>query len=147
MSGTATGSGLVLNSGRCVPYLCYADDVVLLSDTSLGLQILIDSMHGFCVNVCLTISFAKTEIVVFNGAGIQDSWSLHGLALPRFSSVNYHGLNFHESGSLGRILRHLHFAGQVLGPSFRPDSQAGLHVVCAYAAQACIGCSCRLIWL
>ena len=112
MSDTAPGSGLVLNSGRRVPFLCYADGVVLLSDTSQGLQILIDSMHGFCVSVGLTISVTKTEVVVFHGAGIQDSWSSHGLALPRPSSFNYLGLGFHESVSLGPIMRQLHSASQ-----------------------------------
>ena len=109
---TAPACGLMLGSGRSVPFLCYADDVVLLSGTSQGLQLLIDSMHGFCVSMGLTISVAKTEVVVFHGADIEGSWSLHGLALPRSSSFKYLGLVFHESGGLGPMLRQLHSAGQ-----------------------------------
>ena len=80
MSAVAPESGLMLNSGRRVPFLCCADHVVLLSDTSWGWRILIDSMHGFCVGVGLTISVAKTEVVGLHWAGTQDSQSLHGLA-------------------------------------------------------------------
>ena len=110
MGSTAPASGLMLSPGRRVPFLCYADDVVLLSDTSQGLQLLIDSMHSFCVSMGLTISVAKTEVVVFHGAGIGGRWSLHGLILS--SSFKYLGLVFHELGGLGPMLRQLHSAGQ-----------------------------------
>ena len=60
----------------------------------------------------LTISIAKTEVVVFHGAGIEGSWSLHGFALPRSSAFGYLGLVFHESGGLGPMLRQLYSAGQ-----------------------------------
>ena len=112
MGGMAPGSGLMLGSSHRVPFLCYADDDVLLSDTSQGLQQLIDSMHGFCVSLGLSISVAKTEVLVLHGAGIVGSWSLHGLALPWSSSFNYLVLVFHKSGDLDPMLRQLHSAGQ-----------------------------------
>ena len=112
MSAVAAEPGLLLRAGRWVPFLCYADDVVLLSDSSRGLQHLIDSMQGFCTSIGLVISVAKTEVVVFHGADIQATWSLQGLALPRSSSFRYMGLTFHESGKSGPVLRQLYSARQ-----------------------------------
>ena len=56
--------------------LVYADDVVLLSWSASGL----DSMNHFCLSLGLVISPTKTEVIVFNGPGLQ---TLGGLA-PRF---------------------------------------------------------------
>ena len=112
LSGLAPAPGLLLGSGRHLPFLCYADDVVLLSDSSAGLQRLIDGMHHFCSVSGLVISVAKTEVVVFHGSGVQGSWFLHGNALPQSQSFKYLGLVFHESGELGPMLRQLHSAGQ-----------------------------------
>ena len=67
IDATAPSSGLIMSSGRRVPFLCYADGVVLLSDTSAGLQHLIDGMHSFCVSLGLTISVAK-------GCGFPWGW-------------------------------------------------------------------------
>ena len=64
LSVLAPAPGLLLGSGRRVPFLCYADDVVLLSDSSAGLQRLIDGMHHFCSVFDLVISVAKTQLVV-----------------------------------------------------------------------------------
>ncbi len=62
----APAVGVQLRSGRWVSSLVYADDVVLLSWTSDGLQHLIDGMHQFCLGMGLTISPIKTEVVVFH---------------------------------------------------------------------------------
>ena len=70
MSAGPAESGLLLGYGRRVPFLCYADDVRLLSDDSRGLQNLIDSMQGFCISVNLVISVAKPKVLVFHGADI-----------------------------------------------------------------------------
>ncbi len=69
----APSAGLQLDSGRQVSSLAYADDVVLLSWSAHGLQTLIDSMHGFCDSMALTISPTKTEVVVFRW---PSSWLL-----------------------------------------------------------------------
>ena len=95
-----------------MPFLCYADDVVLLSDSSAGLQRLIDGMHQFCSMSGVVISVAKTEVVVSHKSGVQGSWSLQGNPLPRCQSFKYLGLVFHEPGELGPMLRQLHSAGQ-----------------------------------
>ena len=67
LDSVAPHAGVQLGSGRWVPSLVYADDVVLLSWTSAGLQSLLHGMHSFCQALGLTISPSKTEVVVFNG--------------------------------------------------------------------------------
>ena len=62
LDGTAPQAGVQLGSGRWVSSLVYADDVVLLSWSSLGLQALLDGMHAFCQGLGLTISPSKTEV-------------------------------------------------------------------------------------
>ena len=112
LSGLAPAAGLLLRSGRQVPFLCYADDVVLLFDSLGGLQRLIDGMHDFCNSSGLVISVAETEVVGFHGSHVQGNWSLQSDIVPRARSFKYLGLVFHESGGLGPMLRHLHSAGQ-----------------------------------
>ncbi len=63
-SAAAAEAGLLLGSSRRGPFLCYADDVILLSDNPQGLQHLIDSMQSFRVSVGLVISVAKTEVIL-----------------------------------------------------------------------------------
>ena len=52
MSGMQLGS----RSGRWLSSLVYADDVVLLSWSPTGLQLLLDSMNYFCLGLGLVIS-------------------------------------------------------------------------------------------
>ena len=94
--GFAPAAGLLLRSGRHVPFLCHADDVIFLSDSSAGLQRLIDGMHQCCSVSGLVISVA--EVIVFHGSGVQGRWSLQGNPLLRPQSLKYLGLVFHESG-------------------------------------------------
>ena len=104
--------GLQLGSGRRVPFLCYADDVVLLSESGPGLQQLIDGMHAFCCSAGLTISIAKSEVVVFHGTSTGRVWSVCGRPLPQSQSFKYLGLVFHESGQADSMFHQLHRAGQ-----------------------------------
>ena len=65
----ASASGIQLRSGKWVSSLVYADDVVLLSWSASGLQLLLDSMNHFCVGLGLVISTTKTEVVIFQWPG------------------------------------------------------------------------------
>ncbi len=118
----APSAGLQLDSGRQVSSLAYADDVVLLSWSAHGLQTLIDSMHGFCDSMALTISPTKTEVVVFHGPA-AGSWHVDGQVLPVSTSFKYLGLIFHESGSLtkalGRLLQNSHGARARLAAKYK----------------------------
>ena len=86
--------------------------MLLFFDSSGGLQRLIDGMYHFGSVSGLTISVAKTEVVVFHESGVQGGWSLQGNFLPRSQSFRYLGLVFHEYGEPGPMLRQLPSAGQ-----------------------------------
>ena len=108
---TAPHAGVQLGSGRWVSSLAYADDVVLMSWSAVGLQQLLDGMHGFCQNLGLTISPTKTEVVVFNGNS-SDSWHVGAHTLPKSATFKYLGLMFHESGSMSDALARLAHNGK-----------------------------------
>ena len=65
----AMTAGIQLRPGKFVSSLVYADDVVLLSWTTSGLQLFLDSIDRFCLCFSLVISPSMTEVVVFNGLG------------------------------------------------------------------------------
>ena len=93
-------AGLQLHSGRCVPFLCYADDVVLMAESAMALQRLIDGMHDFCDCAGLTISVAKTEVVVshFMGWGSAGCGLLVATCCPAPSLLNTLGWSFMKVG-------------------------------------------------
>ena len=96
LHSSASMAGVQLRSGKWVSSLVYADDVVLLSWLASGLQLSLDSMNHFCLSLGLVIpcsscnlispafwapsfrkiviSPTKTEVVVFNGPGIANTW-------------------------------------------------------------------------
>jgi len=45
--------------------LLYADDLVLLSDSSESLQEMINAFHAYCVRWCLTVNLQKSKVMVF----------------------------------------------------------------------------------
>ena len=49
--------------------LLYADDIVLLSETSKGLQKSLDILHDYCVKWNLEVNINKTKVVIFNKSG------------------------------------------------------------------------------
>ncbi len=73
----APAVGVQLRSGRWVSSLVYADDVVLLSWTSHGLQHLIVGMHQVCLGMGLTISPTKIEVVVFHPQPLDSQLTWH----------------------------------------------------------------------
>ena len=94
-------------SGKWVSSVVYADDVVLLSWSASGLQLLLDSMNRFCLGMGLIISPTKTEVDVFNGPGTASTWRVGAQVLPQSASFKYLGLIFHESGTMSYALQRL----------------------------------------
>ena len=96
---TARHAGVQLGSGCWVSSLVYADDVVFMSWSAIGLQQLLDGMHDFCQHLGLTISPTKTEVIVFNDHS-SDPWHVGTHALPKSATFKYLGLVFHQFGSM-----------------------------------------------
>ena len=49
--------------------LLYADDVILMSKTEIGLQSCVSKLGKYCDDCCLEINYNKTKVIVFNKGG------------------------------------------------------------------------------
>ena len=56
-------------NGKNIDCLLYADDVVLFSSSSIGLQQRLNSLSKFCKDWCLDVNVEKTKILIFNKTG------------------------------------------------------------------------------
>ena len=56
-------------NGNILQCLMYADDIVLFSTFSAGLQQRLNALNRFCKEWCLDLNVSKTKILVFNKAG------------------------------------------------------------------------------
>ena len=52
--------------GTWIPPLFYADDIVLISDSSEGMEHHLDALHRFAHDSGLSIDLGKTKVMVFN---------------------------------------------------------------------------------
>lgn len=107
-----TSSPVVLNS-HSVNCLMYADDIVLLSLSSNGLQEKIDMLAKFCKDWCLTVNLSKTKIVIFNKAGrhLKYNFTYDKNNVECVSKCKYLGITFCSSGSFSYAQNELYQKG------------------------------------
>ena len=55
-----------LDTGKAVPLLMFADDLLVLSTSPEGLQEQLDALQGFCAQRKLTVNTTKTKVVVLS---------------------------------------------------------------------------------
>ena len=82
--------------------LMYADDVILLSSSSAGLQSKLDLLQAFCEDWCLSINIDKTKVVIFNKAGRlinSQSYSIFNKTISCTTTYKYLGILFSASGT------------------------------------------------
>ena len=48
------------------PLLLYADDIVLIFDSSMGKQQQLDTLHSFAEDGELSVNLGKTKVMMFN---------------------------------------------------------------------------------
>jgi hypothetical protein len=79
----------------------YADDIILLSSSSNGLQEKIDIFSKYCKDWCLNVNTLKTKIMIFNNAGKFHNidFNLNGVRLECVSRYKNLGVCFCLSGS------------------------------------------------
>jgi hypothetical protein len=63
-------SGSVNVNNNRIDCLMYADDIVIFSETQEGLQKIMDLLHTYCSNWCLSVNLSKTNVVIFNKNGL-----------------------------------------------------------------------------
>ena len=85
--------GTTIN-GQSFNIFCYADDILLASITSTGLQSLIESANHFILENGLTFNPSKTECCTFgkNFLSPNPKWYLDGVKLTQVDSLKYLGV-------------------------------------------------------
>jgi Reverse transcriptase (RNA-dependent DNA polymerase) len=83
--------------------LMYADDTAILANSAAELQQLIDCTDSWCLAHGMTISIAKTEVLVFNTTRIhpRGTWHLRGAPLTVTATFKYLGVWFHHLKGAG----------------------------------------------
>ena len=77
--------------------LLLADDVVLLSETIIGLQRQLNSLHDASSKLGLKVNKEKSSIVVFRKGGYlgsRERWFINGISIPIVNSYKYLGIYF-----------------------------------------------------
>lgn len=79
--------------------LLYADDMVLLSRTRLGLRRLILATIDYLETNLLQLNFDKSKILVFEKRWKPQSWLFNGKPIQQVKTFKYLGLTFHYRSS------------------------------------------------
>ena len=86
--------------------LLWADDVVIFSRSSLGLQNAIDKTKAFYDSLGLEINQQKTKVMVFNGRGLklanlpEHNFYIGNTTIEVVDTYQYLGVNLKPSGSM-----------------------------------------------
>lgn len=86
-------------SNKPLSILVYADDVVLMSITKVGLNRLLRALATYCTNDALKINYNKTKVMVFSRSRLQYKWTLDDHSIEQVSTYKYLGITFHDKGS------------------------------------------------
>ena len=90
--------------------LMYADDIVLLSNSSAGLQNLLNKFNSFCVRWDLTVNIDKTKIIIFNKSGKvlkNYKFMYNECKIELVNEYKYLGIIFKPSGTFSHAIKYL----------------------------------------
>ena len=92
---------IILNKEK-VSCLMYADDIILLSETQIGLQQALNTTIKYSYKQGLELNTRKTKVVYFNQNGKKSNHKFYAnnKKLEEETEYKYLGLNFKNSGSL-----------------------------------------------
>ena len=97
--------------GTLINHLLFADDLVLMSETSIGLQRLIHKLEIYCHRWHMSLNIFKTKVMVFNeGSQIcRDvaNFTFEGKYIEQVDSYKYLGVII--SGSQNRLKKHFSY--------------------------------------
>ena len=91
-------------------HFLYADDLVLLSTSTQGLQRSLDKLAAYADLKCLTISIKKSKTMTFNLSGRLEKkeFNIKGKALEPVNSFCYLGFEICPSGTVKHAMNTLH---------------------------------------
>ena len=82
--------------------LLFADDMVILGNSTSDLQTRLDLLKTYCDRWGLVVNVDKTKIVVFRKRGglrLDEKWDYNGLSIDTVDSFNYLGTVFYYTGN------------------------------------------------
>ena len=82
-------------------YLLFADDLVLIAETAIKLQRLLNQLGNYCDKYKLTVNLEKTNIVVFRKGGrlrSYEKWYYQGKLITVVSYFKYLGIVLSSRG-------------------------------------------------
>ena len=82
-----------------VPLLSYADDVVLLSVSRVGLKSLLNRFCEYCVINHLDLNYEKSKVMVFSNSRKLYDWNIKGNNLEQVKHFKYLGVYFQFNAS------------------------------------------------
>ena len=91
--------------------LQFAEDLVLMSQSALGLQNALHQLENYCSRWNLAINTDKTKVLIFNNSGRTIKsvrFSLYGELLENVHNYCYLGVMFSASGSFTNAYKHLY---------------------------------------
>lgn len=93
--------------------LMYADDIVLLSESSEGLQNSLNGLERFCRAWGMNVNLTKTKVMVFNKSGKIDMTKFYfrGSQLENVKKYKYLGIIFQASGCFNEAKQDLYKKG------------------------------------
>ena len=82
--------------------LMFADDLVLISQSAIGLQKCMNNLNAYCEKWCLTINTDKTKVIIFNKGGnkfSKYSFWLNDTTIDIVQNYCYLGIIFSATGN------------------------------------------------
>jgi hypothetical protein len=104
-------------NGVEIPILLYADDLVLISQTKIGLQKMLQALESFCDKWKLEVNIEKTKVMVFKKRGAisrTERWYYKGQKVEVAPEYRYLGVIFSRTGSWGKMGESMHNKGKQL---------------------------------
>ena len=96
--------------GNYVKILLYADDIVLFSNTKIGLQNHLDNLYDYCTRWKLNVNLSKTKVLVCRGGGPiskDEFWFWGDQLIDICSKYKYLGIYFSANGITQQSLDYL----------------------------------------
>ena len=103
-----TGCDPIKMGSKMINILMYADDIVLVSKSSQGLQKALDILHSYCHNWRISLNLQKTKIMIFNKKKLSDKTFHFGCeTISECNSYNYLGILITPNGSFKTAVKNL----------------------------------------
>ena len=86
--------------------LSWADDLVIVSKSALGLQNCLNKLYLYCQKWGLNLNTQKTKCIEFlEGAKSKNSFYYHNMKLENVNEYTYLGIKFHKSGKFNIAIK------------------------------------------